>query len=352
MEASRASGDSRRARQGARPAGTVTPVALRERLASGEPAPICVLLGDDEHEKAALVAEIEETVDAGLRVFNFERFHGGEGPLAAVLDAARTLPMMAPRRVVVALHAERWLQPKRDSRAAAQDLAALEAYVEAPAAHTTLVLVAADLNEQRRAARRLLAGAAVVRCGGVATVPDAQRWVLARLRESGKEVDPAAARALAAMVGPDIGRLRREVDRLLLYVADQQTVGVADVGAVAGPPVAHDDWAVTRAIERGAADVALREVGLALEGGAAPQMLLGKLAWVARSKLPGARVPAAIDAVFRTDSDLKRSAGEPRLLIERLVVELCGAGPDRTRRDDPRRDPPARRPQRRPERRG
>ena len=307
-------------------AGTVAPGALRERLASGELAPIYVLLGDDEHEKAALVAEFAETVDAGLRVFNFERFHGGEGPLSAVLDAARTVPMMASRRVVVALHAERWLQPKRESRAATQDLAALEAYVEAPAAHATLVLVAAGLNEQRRASKRLLAGATVVRCGGVATASDAQRWVLARLRESGKEIDPRAAPVLGAMIGPDVGRLRREVDRLLLYTADQPAVTVADVEAVAGPQVAHDDWAVTRAIERGTADVALREVGLALAGGAAPQMLLGKLAWVARSKLPAARVPAAIDAVFRTDGDLKRSAGEPRLLIERLVAELCGVG--------------------------
>ena len=31
----------------------------------------------------------------------------------------------------------------------------------------------------------------------------------------------------------------------------------------------------------------------------------------------------AVDALFRTDLDLKRSAGDPRVLLERLVVELC-----------------------------
>ena len=35
------------------------------------------------------------------------------------------------------------------------------------------------------------------------------------------------------------------------------------------------------------------------------------------------RLRSAIDAVFRTDVDLKRSAAEPRVLLERLVVELC-----------------------------
>jgi len=30
-----------------------------------------------------------------------------------------------------------------------------------------------------------------------------------------------------------------------------------------------------------------------------------------------------IEAVFRTDIALKSSGGDPRILIERLVVELC-----------------------------
>jgi hypothetical protein len=35
------------------------------------------------------------------------------------------------------------------------------------------------------------------------------------------------------------------------------------------------------------------------------------------------RVRAAVDAVFRTDLAMKSSGGEPRILLERLVVELC-----------------------------
>jgi DNA polymerase III delta subunit len=34
-------------------------------------------------------------------------------------------------------------------------------------------------------------------------------------------------------------------------------------------------------------------------------------------------VPAAIEALFRTDLELKSSGGDPRVLLERLVVELC-----------------------------
>ena len=83
---------------------------------------------------------------------------------------------------------------------------------------------------------------------------------------------------------------------------------------------------MTNAIQRGDAAEALRQLGLALESGGVPYMILGQLAWFVREKLPFVdprRVPAAIEALFRTDLELKSSGGDPRVLLERLVVELC-----------------------------
>ena len=72
-----------------------------------------------------------------------------------------------------------------------------------------------------------------------------------------------------------------------------------------------------------------------LDAGAPPEKILGQLGWLVRTKFPAlapADVRPAVDALFRTDLDLKRSAGDPRVLLERLVVELCagsGAGDGR-----------------------
>jgi DNA polymerase III delta subunit len=99
------------------------------------------------------------------------------------------------------------------------------------------------------------------------------------------------------------------------------------VKAVVTSETAHDDWAVTNAIQRGDAAEALRQVGLAMESGGVPYQILGQLGWFVRTRLPEAdvrRVPAAIEALFRTDLELKSSGGDPRVLLERLVVELCG----------------------------
>jgi DNA polymerase III delta subunit len=61
---------------------------------------------------------------------------------------------------------------------------------------------------------------------------------------------------------------------------------------------------------------------LALDAGAVPVMVMGQLR-AAAEKLPAVRIRPAIDAVFRTDAALKSSGGDPRILLERLVVELC-----------------------------
>ena len=302
----------------------VTPAAVHTQIASQTLDPLYLVLGDDEYEKAELAAEFEEAIDADLRAFNVERFHGGEVSMRTILDAARTLPMMVPRRLVVTVRAERMLEPKRESEAATRDADALLAFIAKPPSHATLVLVAGRLDERRKVTKRLLAKATVVRCGVLETVHDSERWIRSRVKAERRRMSADAARVLSERVGPDVARLRDAVERLILFVGEAREISAGDVAEVVGPAVSHDNWAVTRAIERGAADVALRELGLTLDSGAVPYMVLGQLAWVARSRVPPGRTAAAIDAVFRTDRALKQSGGEPRVLLERLVVDLCG----------------------------
>ena len=304
----------------------VTPATVHTQIASGTLDPLYLVLGDDEYEKAEMASEFEEVVDAELRAFNVERFHGGDVSLRVILDATRTLPMMVPRRLVVVLRAERLLEPKRESDSATRDADALLTFIQQPPSHATLVLVAGRLDERRRVTKRLLAKATVVRCGVLETVHDVQRWIRSRIKAQGLRISSDAVAVLAGRVGPDIARLRDVVERLILFSGDEPEILASDVAAVVGPAVSQDDWAVTRAIEHGASDVALRELGLMLESGAVPYMVLGQLAWVARSRVPATRTAAAIEAVFRTDRALKQSGGDPRVLLERLVVDLCGTG--------------------------
>ena len=312
---------------------SITPAAALEQIAAGTLESLYLIVGDDAVEMAETAVAFEEAVEEGIRAFNVDRLHGGTATLGQVIEAARTLPMMAPRRVVIVLHAEHCLTPKRETQATAADQEAFEAYLATPQSHVTLVLVAGGLDKRRKIVKRLLEAAVVVMCGVVETVADAERWITRRMAAEGVAIEPAAARLLAAAAGPDLARLRGDVERLLLFAAGQASVGPEEARAIAGPAAAYDDWAVARAIERGHAADALRELALMMESGAAPYMVLGQLAWVARTKIPPARLPAAVEALFQTDLDLKNSLGDQRVLLERLVLVLCGAsGGDVVRR--------------------
>ena len=107
---------------------------------------------------------------------------------------------------------------------------------------------------------------------------------------------------------------------------------------MAGPAALQDDWAMTNAIEAGQAGEALRQLALMLDAGAPPEKILGSARMAGAREVPagraGGRCAGAVEALFRTDLDLKRSAGDPRVLLERLVVELCAGkrrGPDPVR---------------------
>ena len=297
---------------------------VRRQIAAGKVAPIYLLVGADEAAKIALAGEFLELVETDLRAFNVDRLYGGETTGAEVVDAARTLPMMAPRRVVLLLHAERLLNPKKESDATVQDLETLESYLKAPVDSCCLVLVADAIDRRRSLARQLLARATVVECTGPADAVEAAKWVKERVAQEGLSIDPKAARLVADRVGPDVSRLRSEVERLVLYAAGSKAITEADVREIVAAATSQDDWAVTNAIARGSAGDALRELGLMMDNGAVPYMILGQLAWFVRTKVPAPKVSSAVEAVFRTDLAIKTSAGDPRALLERLVVELCG----------------------------
>jgi DNA polymerase-3 subunit delta len=297
--------------------------ALRKHISSGETAPLYALVGGDEMEKSAVASEFAEMVDEGLRAFNVERLYGGEIKMGDLLGAANTLPMMVPRRVVIVHEAEKLFIPKRESKATEEELQRLEEFLLAPAETTTVVFVCGPLDNRRRVVKRLMSLAQIVNCGIIDNEADAEQWVKVRAARDRIPLDPAAPRALVARTGLDVVRLRAGLERVGLYAMGQTTITADDVRqAVSAGPEAYTDFGIKNAILRNDVREALREVGRSLDAGMVPVFILGQLRFAAQ-QLPSPRVKPAVEAVFRTDIALKSSAGDPRTLIERLVVEMC-----------------------------
>lgn len=332
--------------------GRITPQALEAHIRDGALAAVYLLVGPDDEQKARLVSLLAETVEEDFRPFNVDKMFPADLRDEArkqfwhVMQLARTLPMMTRRRVIVVAQAEKLMPIFRqsdedapaapstpakkgrksvDRRAGDAELDAFEAYLADPSPECVLVFVAGDgLKRTLKPVQLLEKHAVVVDCDPLADAGDGIAWARAEAASEGVRIEPGAARLLARLAGGDITRLRAEFERALLFASGDGIITEAAVQEVASAPTTQDSWAMTNAIERRHPADALRELDLKLDAGEVPVMILGQLAWCARTRLAPAIVERAVAAIFRTDVALKTSRGEPRVLLERLVVELCG----------------------------
>jgi DNA polymerase III delta subunit len=329
---------------------TLEQAALDKQIALRRLGPLYLWVGDDARLVARLVDDLEATVDPADRPFAVERMYAGDpgGLPVDIAAAARSFPMLGDRRIVIVLRAERFLKPRRAGRGAEAvdadsaagpeepaDLGPLEDYVQAPLASTTLVFVASDVDRSRRFTKRLVDKAQVTAFGlSFGPRPDrrdvrsaAEKVVSGEVAAAGRTIDPRAVQVLVDRAGDDVSRLRGDLERLLLYTEGRTRITYDDALEVAaGDAPVEDDWAVVNAIAAGNAAQALRETGRRLDRGDSPYALVGQLRWWVSARLAEGdpdRVRQAVDALLRTDLALKRS-GDPRVLLERLVVELTG----------------------------
>lgn len=326
---------------------TLTPAKVRAALAKGEAAPVYLLESDDAPSRLELAQVFLGLVDEGLQAFNVGVFHGRdatnadarEAMLSQILVTARTLPMMSPRRVILLHDADALLAPKRakddepaepvagggKKRAkAATPAEDFEAYVAAPEPLTTLVIDAPSLDRGRRITKLLLQHATLVDCGTLDSAEDAARWLQGRLDQDEMTMDAPAVRALIEATGLSLSRLRAEVDKLVLYAAAAGKITAQDVRDVVAPvEEPGEDFALGKAIWAGNAAGALRELGVLLDGGAPAPMLLGQIRAAVIRLRPDSRARAALRGVLDADLAVKTSRGEPRYVLEKLLVEVC-----------------------------
>lgn len=323
-----------------------SPAEVRKQIKSGKTRPLYLLEGDDLQSRHDLALEFAGLVDEGLQAFNVESCYANEASnasardqlIGSLLSTARTLPMMAPRRVVIVHEAERLLAPRRgknedDSPAeevarkgkrGATPVEELEAYLEHPEPMTTLVFVSGPLDGNRRIVKLLRKHADVVDCGTLHDAREAAIWITKRLEKDELTIEPKAIGQLLAATGLTLGRIRPEIDKLILYAAGESTITVAHVREVVLPQEESEGtFALMDAVQNANASRALREISALIDGGVQPFVILGQLRAATIRLRPDSRVKNGLEAVMRTDVAIKSSAGTPQHLLECLAVELC-----------------------------
>jgi DNA polymerase-3 subunit delta len=195
--------------------------------------PVIVIFGDEEYQKASA---LQRTLDALLppeadRTLALCPYDGSQaedqgGPaFASVMDDLATLPLLAPRRVVLIREADRFITAYRER---------LEKYLAAPAGTATLILECRSFPRTTRLYKAVAGcGGEIVECKKL-TGRALADFVVAEARARGQRIDPDAARRLCELVGAEQGALASEVEKLCLYAHERPAITSADVAELVG----------------------------------------------------------------------------------------------------------------------
>jgi DNA polymerase-3 subunit delta len=331
------------------------------QLGKKSPAAV-VLLGEDAYLRdVCRKGLIEANVPEAVREWAVTRFSLREHDLDTILQQAQTLPMLAPRQVVLAGEMERLEKLSEDSREAA--IAALASYLDDPAPFTVLVFEAARLDERMKLAKLLYEKATVVRVELNEKDPEAKILVAATLtqkmaHDAGVAIDPEAAAQLADCLDGSLAVIRTEVEKLAAYVGEVKRITPADVEAVVVAAKKYSVWQLAEILVSGQRPRALAFLDSVLREGEEPAGIVGALAWMYRKLLeaqelsthtnkfqaagrlrmrpdmaelairqsraiPRERLLAGIEALADADSTLKSGLGASnRAVMEFLLTQL------------------------------
>jgi DNA polymerase-3 subunit delta len=318
-----------------------------ERIRAGKIAPAYLLFGPQSFMIEAILAGLRAAVEADKHgTFAWETFHGDEDNGPKIAAAAREIPMLVPRRLLVVREAQHLAS--RD-----EDIDALVAYLDKPSETTILAMTAPSFDARTRLARKVAEVGVLLKADKV--MP---RELFPFVRHHGRALGVAlsedAATALLDACGDDLAALHDGLSKLALYVEQGRDATAQDVQAVVAPSRQHTVFELLDAIGARDTPKAFELVARMTEADEAPLKVLSMLARQVRQlidiktgrkdspRLAGLHpfvrgkiedqaerftirdLVRAVEAIHRTDLALKGSKREGERVLEALVVEIAG----------------------------
>ncbi len=312
--------------------------------------PIYFLAGEERLLIDRLVAKIRGKVLAGgAAEFNHDQVGAKETGGGAIVQLARTVPMMGDRRLVEVQNAE---------GLAAKDYEQLLPYVENPVSSTILIFTATKVDGRLKFFKALDKAGYLGRFDPVRGAP-MLRFLDSEAKRLGARLGPGVAELLVDLVGSDFLALASAVEKLCLFVGEGGVVDAEQVDSVVAQTRQAVIFELTDAVGAGNLGSALSSLQNLLQAGEPQQRILFMIArqyrliWRALDAMAeGARggdlagaigvppfvarkigdqarrfdvhtIHEAHAEIYRADRALKSSRLPRNLILERLVMGLC-----------------------------
>jgi DNA polymerase-3 subunit delta len=323
---------------------------LRESL-SHPVKPVYVIHGDDQYLRRESAGGIVSAVlgnqadDMGVR-----RFEGSTASLADVLDELQTVPFFSKRRLVLVDDADTFVTRNRKE---------LESSLGQISRTGVLVLLVKTWPANTRLAKLVEEVGLSLDCKSPAE-RELLPWLIQLAAKLNCRIEQDAARLLLELVGPEVGLLASEVEKLAVYVGAAGHIRSVDVTTMVEAGRLETVWKVLDAATTGHAAAAVADLDGLLASGEYPVKVLAAftsslLKVHHAGRLRAARLPleeacrtagirdfafektrlqhahlgpARVDQIpamlLKADLDLKgNSPLDPRVILEQFLIQLA-----------------------------
>jgi DNA polymerase-3 subunit delta len=293
---------------------------------------------------------LEATVFPENRDFNLTRFHGRDFKTVDVIEQAKTYPVFADRRLVII---------KNIHESTTDQLDGLLTYVEDPVPETVLLLTAEKIDARRKIFQVLKKSGAVYEFKKIY-----ENQLPAFVRELAKNFNITLTgeglKLFCKRVGTNLAEVQGELEKLVGYLGERDLADEADVAAIVSDTRVESVFDLTDALGQGDSSSALQLLDRLLSEGQPPLMVLSmmtrhfrqmwKISELMIQKVSHHELPRMVGVspyflkglmqqagrfdrqqyrqVFSlflmTDLSLKSSGCEPKIHMEKLILDIAG----------------------------
>lgn len=326
---------------------------LYRDIKAGKFSPFYYLFGDEDLLREESFTRLKSAILAGgLADFNYDLFHAGEVDISKVIAAASTLPVMAPRRLVVLKDADKLKAAEEEQ---------LLTYFEDPSPSTALVMVGRGADKRKKFFLTLSKkGSAVEHSRPYEK--EMPKWIKWLAGKKDLQISESACRYLVDIIGNDLTAIASEIEKVSLYAGQGKRIEVEDLEAISVDVKARTVFQLIDALGEKDLKGSLVNLKKLLDGGESPILILSmilrqlRLIWIGKdilkrggkeeevrkkTKLPPfviknylkqvklfseEELKKAYDSIFDLDIKFKSSPIDKEKALELLMFRLCGIG--------------------------
>ncbi|MGZ3743297.1 MAG: DNA polymerase III subunit delta [Pseudobdellovibrionaceae bacterium] len=208
-------------------------------LEKGEFSPLYFLFGEEAYLLNQCVERFKYAVlTEGAIDFNYSLFYASDADVSNVRDAVETLPMMAPKRLVILKEAQELTD---------REWAELDPLITTPVESTVFVILASRVDKRKKVIRMMLETAD---CVEFKKPYDNQipGWVKYIAGTLGLDIADDAILHLAKLVGSQLSEIESELQKLADFLGERKRIEVSDVSQVVSRSKEENVFDFTRAI--------------------------------------------------------------------------------------------------------